>query len=237
MNNHEAKLSEHLAKLHCSPSTLPASRVPQSRDFLSGDEVFEIDGCLLFADHAGTTALFDKYESKIGLWVLRAYLYCATAVIRNYGGTVSAFEGDAVMGAFVGNDKENRAVKTAFGIEWLVRNVIQKKYMEIHPNYSHNIRHAVGIDVSNLLVAKTGVWNDNDIVWAGSAANHSANYTRIYSDEYSTHISHAVYQRLDPGLIRSSDLEYWDVNNFDNCSSKIHSSSVAIPVEWKGENS
>jgi class 3 adenylate cyclase len=64
-----------------------------------------------------------------------------------------------------------------------------------YPNSSYVLRHVVGIDTSNLLVAKTGVRGDNDLVWVGRAANWAAKLCTL-DHSYPTRMTKAVYDRL-----------------------------------------
>jgi class 3 adenylate cyclase len=65
--------------------------------------------------------------------------------------------------------------------------------------------HLIGIDASELLVARTGFRGSNDLVWIGPAANHAAKLTEVTEPKRSTWITAAVYNRLDEGTRIGSD--------------------------------
>lgn len=68
--------------------------------------------------------------------------------------------------------------------------------MTQYPGMGYRLKHVVGIDTSELFVAKTGIRGSNDLVWVGRAANHAAKLSAL-SDRFQTYISEAVFNKLN----------------------------------------
>lgn len=72
-----------------------------------------------------------------------------------------------------------------------------------YPTQNFMLRHVVGIDVSELFVAKAGFRGSNDLVWVGRAANHAAKMSSM-PESHQTYISSDVYDRLPEELRMAS---------------------------------
>lgn len=130
---------------------------------------------VLYADIDGSTTMVDQYTWSFAAEIYKAYLRCASQIIRAEGGAITAYDGDRVMGIFVADSQRTAAVRTSLKINWAVEQIIRPAYASV---YTHNatfvLKHVVGIDVSPIHAARIGVRGDNDIVWVGTAANHAA---------------------------------------------------------------
>jgi hypothetical protein len=91
-------------------------------------------------------------------------------MIRNCGGTITAFDGDRVMAVFIGGGKNSAAAKATLRINWagiMINKEIKVKY----PKVEYVLSHVVGVDTSSLFVARTGIrdrmilfgWDDQPI--------------------------------------------------------------------------
>jgi class 3 adenylate cyclase len=131
---------------------------------------------VLYADIDGSTSMVDQYPWKFSAEVYKAYLRCASQVIKSQGGAITAYDGDRVMGIFVGDYPRTDAVRAALKINWAVEQIIRPTYKEHYPTTAASfvLKHVIGIDVSEIHAARIGVHGDNDIVWVGTAANHAA---------------------------------------------------------------
>jgi uridylate cyclase len=107
--------------------------------------------------------------------VYKAYLRCASQIIRAKGGVITAYDGDRVMGIFVGSRPRTDAVRASLKINWAVEQIIRPAYTGLYAQHINFVlKHVIGIDVSEIHAARIGVHGDNDIVWVGGAANHAA---------------------------------------------------------------
>jgi class 3 adenylate cyclase len=153
----------------------------------------------LYADLADSTGLVEGYKDWFAAKVYKAYLMAASELIRNNGGTITGFDGDRVMGIFLGNGKSSSASKCALQINHVVSQVINPKLKAKYSNTSFELEHAVGIDTSKLMAVRTGVWGSNDLVWVGRAANYAAKLCSLREGVFATFISSEVYGNLNEG--------------------------------------
>jgi class 3 adenylate cyclase len=81
------------------------------------------------------------------------------------------------------------------------------------------MKHVVGVDTSNLFVAKTGVRGANDLVWVGRAANYAAKLSSLPSS-HATYITKEVYDMMLNELKVATDgRSVWEAvkwNTFDD---------------------
>ncbi|WP_421852555.1 adenylate/guanylate cyclase domain-containing protein [Novosphingobium sp.] len=174
--------------------------VPESTDVALRDGTVKIEAAFLYADLAGSATL-----SKVCPWsttakIIRAFLDCATRLIIKHGGVVRSFDGDRVMGIFIGDSKNSAASNCGREIHWAVRNIIQlqaaKKFQSIRNN-GIQIRHGVGIDVGEVHAVRSGIRDNNDLIWIGKAASFSAKLSDIRDAPYHTYISSRCYNKLN----------------------------------------
>jgi class 3 adenylate cyclase len=68
----------------------------------------------------------------------------------------------------------------------------------------------VGVDTSELLVARTGIRGANDLVWVGPAANHAAKLSSISEQPYTTFISSDVYNDMNDAVKVTKGQNMWE---------------------------
>src|SRR5207249_8498905 len=106
---------------------------------------------------------------------------------------------DRVMAVFLGNSKNTSAVRSAQMINYAIRAIINPLLKKQYPNTTYQLKHVIGVDTSELFVARIGVRNDNDLVWVGRAANYAAKLCSLNGD-YSTYITTDVFNSMDKGV-------------------------------------
>lgn len=72
-----------------------------------------------------------------------------------------------------------------------------------------SIRHVVGIDSSDLWVARTGVRGANDLVWVGPSANYAAKLTELDA-AYPTWITGRVFDRIHDNAKYAKGKSMWE---------------------------
>ncbi|KQQ79394.1 adenylate/guanylate cyclase [Rhizobium sp. Leaf321] len=170
--------------------------VPASSDLkLTNDAVVFDRATILYADLTGSTSMVDTVGWQKAAEIYKTFLFCAGRIIRNEGGTITSYDGDRVMGVFVGDTQATPAVKCALKINWAVKNIINPALNKQYPDNNVTVSQVIGIDSSQVRTARTGVRGDNDIVWVGKAANYAAKLTEIKQSQR-TWITKAVYERL-----------------------------------------
>lgn len=73
-----------------------------------------------------------------------------------------------------------------------------------------NIKQAVGIDTSPLLVARTGIRGANDLVWVGRAANIAAKLCSLREGNYATYITNDVYAATEASVRTNNGKLMWE---------------------------
>ncbi|MFD1940638.1 adenylate/guanylate cyclase domain-containing protein [Paradevosia shaoguanensis] len=169
--------------------------VPEPSAVTLGNDAVKLESAtVLYADLDQSTSLVKSKKWEFAAEVYKTFLYAATRLIRTHGGSIVSYDGDRVMGIFLGSSQADDAVKCGLQINYAVKKLVQP---ELNKNWTTDfkIRHVVGIDVSTVRGIKTGVRGDNDLVWVGNAPNVAAKLTAESAD-YSTWITDRVHQKL-----------------------------------------
>lgn len=177
-------------------STREGRQVPEAEDLALGNDAVTLSGTVLYADMADSTGLVNGFRPWFAAEVYKAYLLGACRAIRNNGGEITAFDGDRVMAVFLGNSKNTTAVKSALQINYLVEKT-NEMLRSAYPTTAYTLRQTVGIDTSDLFVARTGIRNANDLVWVGRAANYAAKLSALGDQDYPTYITDQVFAKLN----------------------------------------
>lgn len=182
--------------------------VPQTENVGLGNKAKDIDVVILYADISASTKLVDSHKDWFSAEIYKNFLYCCSKIIRDNGGHIRSFDGDRVMGVFIGGLKNTSAAKTALKINWCVKKVIQVE----HDNYykdrsSYVLKHTCGIDKSKIMATRSGIRGNNDLVWVGRSANYAAALNK--SDGYPTKITEDVYKMLKDEAKFSNGTNMW----------------------------
>lgn len=181
------------------------------------NQAIKLDGTVLYADLADSTVMVDYYIPQFAAEIYKTFLYCCARIIAAAGGTVTAYDGDRIMAVFIGSGRDTSAVKAAMRIRWAVDKIVMPKLATVYPKVSFQLKHVVGIDRSELFVAKTGARGANDLVWVGRAANYAAKLSAL-PPTY-TYITADVFRALSTEAKQSSGKSMWDAvrwNTFDD---------------------
>lgn len=171
--------------------------VPEPKDLALGNEAVKFDrATVLYADLSGSTKLVESADWTFAAEVYKAYLHCATTIIRDEGGAITSYDGDRVMGIFVGDFQTTPAARAGLKINYAVQKIVNPALLNQYSSSDYEVKQVVGIDCSEICAARTGVRGDNDIVWVGRAANYAAKLTELKLDER-TWITKEAYNRLN----------------------------------------
>ncbi len=173
--------------------------VPDPEDLSLENDAMKLQAAVLYADMADSTDLVDNYKHHFAAEIYKAYLRCAARIIKNRQGSITAYDGDRIMAVFLGDSKETLAVRSAMEINYTVQEIINPQMKGQYPNTKYELKHVVGVDTSQLYVARIGVKNDNDLVWVGRAANYAAKLCSL-NGKYSTYITGAVFDAMDKSV-------------------------------------
>jgi class 3 adenylate cyclase len=206
--------------------------VPESENIQLGNHGVNLNAVILYADLASSTVLVDNETPEFAAECYKTFLHCATKIIRSEGGHIRSFDGDRVMGIFIGDAKNSTAARCALKINWAVLNIIQPALNAQYPSKTYKMIHKVGIDQSPIMAARTGIRGANDIVWVGSAANHAAKLCAVNDDGYATFITQRVYDALSPEAKKSNNgngVDMWEQRSWN--SSTVYRSNYWWPIQ------
>lgn len=173
--------------------------VPDTASITLHGGAVELDAAYLYADLANSSKMARYFDRRITAKILKSFLATATRLIKHRNGTVMSFDGDRVMGSFVGNRKCTNATKCAFAIAWAVNEIIRPKFENkytVVKDASFKIAHATGIDVGKIFIVRAGARGNNDLISIGRAPNLAAKFSDIRTGIYTTYISSTVYARI-----------------------------------------
>ena len=172
--------------------------VPTPGDLTFGNTGRRLNACILYADICGSTAMVNDLTDTLAAEYYKAYLHCAAKIIKRNDGEITAYDGDRVMAVFLGDSKEEDAVGAALELSYAVDEIINPEFSGLYKTAHRRLRHTVGIDSSAVLVSKTGVRVDSDLVWVGPAANYAAKLNSFdgLDSDYPIRVTHEVFEAL-----------------------------------------
>ena len=187
---------------------------PPFPDVTLKDGAVKIEAAFLYTDLAGSAML-----SKVCPWtttakIIRAFLDVSTRLIIKHGGHVRSFDGDRVIGVFMGDSKNSSASICGREVHWAVRKIIHpaaaKQFTSISGN-NIEIRNCTGIDVGEVRAVRSGIRDNNDLIWIGKAASFSALLSEVRTVGYSTYISTRTFNKLNKdGKNNSNRNSIWE---------------------------
>ncbi len=173
--------------------------VPYTEHVALANGAVKLDAVILYADLAHSTRLARKLNRSVTAKIVRAYLSTMTQLVKNSGGEVRSFDGDRVMGVFVGSSKNSSAANCALKMNYVVSKILRPKAEARFPSLAKNglgIAHCVGVHASPVLVVRAGVRGTNDLVFVGSAPNLAAKLSEIRNSPYHSYVTHTVFGKL-----------------------------------------
>ncbi|MGA2418993.1 MAG: adenylate/guanylate cyclase domain-containing protein [Candidatus Acidiferrum sp.] len=201
--------------------------VPEMDDVQLANEGVKLRATVLYADIDGSTNMVDSKKAWFSAEVYKTYLLCASRIIRSEGGEITAYDGDRVMAVFIGDSKNTSAVRCGLRIEGAVFKIINPA-IKAQYDIDFELRQVVGIDTSELLVARTGIRGANDLVWVGRAANHAAKLSSLSEYPYSVFISAAVHESMHESVRLVNGSNMWQQRSWNGDT--VYRSSWYWPV-------
>jgi adenylate cyclase len=206
-------------------STRDGTVVPTTDSVVMKNGAVVVDATYLYADLANSSKAAHVLKKEVTAKIFRVYLNAATRIIRHYGGEIRSFDGDRVMGIFIGESKNTNAAKAGLGINWAVSEVIKPKLAAKWADLSSNwaIGHGVGVDTGQAFIARGGVRDNNDLISIGSAPNVAAKLSSLRTG-FQTYVTKAVYDSMNESAKLSSASEnMWTSTNSESIGGKTFS--------------
>ena len=105
-------------------TTREGQKVPDTEDVQLGNHAVLLDATVLYADMSDSTDLVDRYKPAFAAEMYKSFLYSAAKIIRARTGVITSFDGDRIMGVFIGTGKNTHAAKCALQINYAVKKII-----------------------------------------------------------------------------------------------------------------
>jgi len=164
-------------------------------------EAVKVDATYLYADLADSSTLAQSVPPEDAARVIRAYVNVVVRLIRYNEGHIRSFDGDRVMGIYMGPDKETRAGRTALAAEAYVR-MMREWIPDEVPSVNEadwSMRHGIGIDTGEALIVRGGIRNNSDLISIGQAPNVAAKLSDL-RDGKSIHATYEAYAPMSWGV-------------------------------------
>lgn len=191
--------------------------IPDTEKIALKDGAVKLDATFLYADLAGSSLLAKHCPWSTTAKILRAYLECSTRLIRAYTGEIKSFDGDRVMGVFVGDLQHTYAVKCAREIFYTLEKIIQPKAYAKFDSFKNNsiyLKNCVGIDCGSTHAVRAGIRASNDLIWIGKAPSFAAKLSDVREYPFSVYISARVYGKLGDDQKRAGQTALWESRTF-----------------------
>lgn len=193
MSTSAAALKEHINSVFAIKwSERTGQVIPDSDSVTLKDGAVKVDATFLYADLAGSSLLAKHCPWETTAKIIRAYLDTSTKLIRAYGGEIRSFDGDRVMGVFIGHLKNTHATRCAREIFYTVEQILAPRatqYFTSVKNANIKLKNCVGIATGEARAVRAGVRNSNDLIWIGKPPSFAAKLSDIRSYPYCVYIS------------------------------------------------
>ena len=185
-----------------------------------------LDATILYADLAQSSYLATEFQQRTAAKVIRAFLFIMSRLITTCDGKITSFDGDRVMGVFIGGSKNSNAAKCALKMDYAVLEIIKPtvtNHFQALKQDGFEISHCVGVDTSSVLAVRAGQRGSNDLIWIGRAPNLAAKLSDIRESPYDSFITEDVYNRLKDSSKYGGkeNTNMWEKRTFDFLNDKI----------------
>ncbi len=195
-------------------------KVPSTEDVALSGGAVELDATFLYADLANSSKMAKEFDRRVTSKIIKAFLATTARVIRSLEGEIVSFDGDRIMGVFIGDSQNSNAAKCALQIKYVVHNIIRLKFEEKYESVkdaSFKIDYGVGVDSGTVLAVRGGARGANDLIWIGRAPNLAAKLSDLREAPYQSIITSSVYNRLNESSKYGGDprQDMWEKRNWN----------------------
>jgi adenylate cyclase len=206
--------------------------IPETQDLKLSNSGVKIQATILYSDLADSTELA-LYSQEIAAEVYKCYLLGTTRIIRANGGEIRAFDGDRVMGVFIGDRKNSSAAKTALKINYFFTHILQPKFLAFYPELASSpfkFAQGTGIDTGEIRIARAGIRNNNDLVWVGRAPNIAAKLSSIREAGFSSYVTADVFTKLNDSAKFFNGTAMWEQRSWAN--GEVYGTNTVYRSSW-----
>jgi class 3 adenylate cyclase len=210
--------------------------VPSSTDVALAGGAVELEATMLYADLANSSKMAKELDRRVAAKILKSFLATTSRLVRSHGGTIVSFDGDRILGVFVGDTKNTNAARCALNINYVVKEIIRPKFeakYESVRDASFKIEHGCGLDTGTVLAVRAGARGDNDLIWIGRAPNLAAKLSDLRESPYHTFITASVYNTMHDSSKFGGDAKknMWESRSWNFLGDKI--SVYRSSWQWK----
>jgi class 3 adenylate cyclase len=205
-------------------------KVPEADYVKLGNDAVKLQGTVLYADLAESTNLVDGYKPQFAAKIYKSYLHCASKIIRSEGGVITAFDGDRIMAVFIGDSKDASAARCALKINHAVIEIINPAMKVQYPNGTYRVKHSVGVDTSDIFIARTGIRGSNDLIWVGRSANYAAKLCSLRVSNYASYVTEGVYSKLPVNVKWTNGKSMWEKITWKDKNITVYRSNWKWPM-------
>ncbi|WP_286883087.1 adenylate/guanylate cyclase domain-containing protein [Sphingobacterium sp. UBA5980] len=230
--------NEIITLLNTQWSTREGTTIPSTDTVTLKNGSVKIDATFFYADLAGSSVIAQNCPWQTTAKIIRVYLNSATRLIKHYKGEIRSFDGDRVMGVFIGPAKNTNAVRCALALDWIVDEIIvpktKFKFKSIREN-NITIKHCVGIDTGECRAVRAGIRDNNDLIWIGRAPSFAAKLSDIRKSPNAIWITKKVYSAINDDVkyatMDNEKINMWtsDKHSFANQDEQVYKTAY----HWK----
>lgn len=198
--------------------------LPTVADLTFGNTGEHLNATVLYADITGSTAMVDELVDTRAAEYYKAFLHCASQLIKRNNGEIQAYDGDRVMALYVGDGQADNAVATALELNYAVTEIINPTFQRVYADSHRKLQFTVGIDSGKVLAIKVGVRAVGELAWIGGAANYAAKLNSFdgLDHDYPIRITSQTYVKLtNRSLIGADGSSMWE-GMYNNLKARDH---------------
>lgn len=201
-------------------------KVPGPEDITLSNGAVEIDATYLYTDMAHSSQMAKNLDRRVTAKILKSYLAISSRLIKHFGGRVMSFDGDRVMGAFMGDSKNTSAVQCSYAIAYAVTQLIKPKFESKYDkvkNAPFTIHHATGVDQGTVFLVRGGIYGSNELISIGRAPNLAAKLSDLREGSYTTFVTKSVYDKANSSTKKRLDgsTGFWESRSWNFCGESI----------------
>jgi class 3 adenylate cyclase len=198
--------------------------LPTTADLSFGNDGERLQVTALYADISASTDMVDELLDTRAAEYYKAFLYCASQLIKRNGGEIQAYDGDRVMALFVGDTQADEAVTAALELHYSVSHIINPIFERVYTTSHRKLGFTVGVDSGQVLAIKVGVRAVGELAWIGGAANYAAKLNSFegLDHDYPIRVTQQTYNKLTAKCMNTDDgTSIWE-GPYKNLSARTH---------------